>query len=313
MGTPHFAVPSLLALLKSRHTVVAALSQPDKPAGRGLSVTPTPVKAAALAHGVEAISAKAVKTEGFLRRVTSLEPDVLAVVAFGRILPETILTAPPHGAVNLHASLLPKYRGAAPAAWAIARGESVTGVTTMKIAAELDAGDVLLQRSLAIQPDETAGGLQEKLAELGAPLLVETLDALEEGSLAGLPQDHAAATFAPILKKEDGLIDWALPAEEIERRVRAFDPWPGAFTSSQGKSMRIWRARVAAHPAPSRRPGEIEAASKEGLLVACGGGTALEILEVQPEGKRRMPAAAAVAGRYFAEGAALGSARPPSA
>ena len=307
MGTPEFAVPSLLALVRSRHIVAAAVSQPDKPSGRGLSVKPTPVRAAALERGIEVIAARSVRSRDFLDQVRAISPDVLAVVAFGRILPDDLLEMAPHGGVNLHASLLPKYRGAAPAAWAIARGETVTGVTTMKIESEMDAGDVFLQRSLAIGDQETAGQLQERLARLGAPLLVESLDALEAGTLAGLPQDPSAATYAPILRKEDGRIDWKMEAAAIERRVRAFDPWPAASTTNRGRWLRIWKARPlpTAPAGPRSQPGEILQASREGLRVACGGGSLLDVLELQPEGRRRMSSAEAVAGRYFGAGELL--------
>jgi methionyl-tRNA formyltransferase len=311
MGTPAFAVPSLEALLASRHQVAAVVTRPDRPAGRGRGVKPPPVKSVADGNHVPVLQPEGVRAPAFIEEIRSLGVDVLVVVAFGRILPRNLLEAVPLGGINLHASLLPRYRGAAPIAWAVARGETVTGVTTMKMAERLDAGDILLQRSTAIEPDETTGMLEGRLSEMGAALLVETLDAVDEGNMALLPQREEEATFAPILKKEDGRIDWSLPAEAIARRVRAFDPWPVAFTGSAKGSLRVWRAREASGeddsaPAGTLEPGLVVAAGAGGVHVLCEGGTRLELLEVQPEGRRRMAAPEAAAGRYFKMGEKLG-------
>jgi methionyl-tRNA formyltransferase len=308
MGTPVFAVPSLKALLNSRHTITAVVSQPDRPSGRGLTTRATPVKEAALEAGLQVIQPRGVRSPRFFETIKALSPDLLVVVAFGRILPLSLLQLPPEGAVNVHSSLLPRYRGAAPAAWAIARGEEVTGVTTMRIVEALDAGDILLQRSTPIGPEETTAQLEERLAVMGARLLVETVDAVAEGTIASIPQDENRSTYAPLIKKEDGLIDWAGDAVTIGRRVRAFVPWPVTYTSSRGKRIRIWKARpVEGELTPGEaNPGVVLYAGKAGLKVGCGGGSILELLEVQPDGKKRMPAADAVAGRYFSAGDILG-------
>ena len=242
--------------------------------------------------------------------------EIVAVVAYGRILPSDLLELAPLGAVNVHASLLPLYRGAAPVAWAIARGETVTGVTTMRMSGQLDAGDILMQRSEPIEPTDTTDSLQRRLAELGAGLLIETLDGLRDGTLTSVAQDASKATLAPMLTKKDGVIDWTLTAEEIARRVRAFDPWPGARTTTGGsRQVRIWKAspssEVSEHP-----PGTIVAIVRPrtgslpgdagGALVACGHASTLLVIEVQPDGRRRMPAMEAVSGRHLREGDRLG-------
>lgn len=331
MGTPSFAAPSLEALLASRHEVAAVVTRPDRPSGRGLAVRPSPVKERAERAGLPVLQPETIRTGAFLDAVREIAPGALVVVAYGKILPPALLASAPHGGVNVHASLLPKYRGAAPVAWAIARGETVTGVTTMRMVEKLDAGEIYLQRSTAIGPEETAGEVESRLALMGAALLVETLDALEEGSMAFLPQREEEATFAPLLAKEDGRIDWSLTAREIALRVRAFDPWPVAFTTARGKTLRVRRAREGepgepgarearevgaareagagpvARAAREARPGEVLAAGPSGVAVACGGGTVLCLLEVQPEGGRRMGAAEAAAGRHLAAGDLLGA------
>jgi methionyl-tRNA formyltransferase len=312
MGTPSFAVPSLQALLKSKHQVAAAVTQPDRPAGRGLAFRTPPVKDLALERGLPVLQPERIRTAEFLDQVRAFRAEAIVVVAYGRILTPALLDAAPLGGVNVHASLLPKYRGAAPVAWAIASGETISGVTTMRMVERLDAGDILLQRSLPIAPGETAGDLEARLAILGAGLLVDTLDALEDGTMAFLPQREDQATLAPILRKEDARIDWSMPAETVARRVRAFNPRPIAFTSSRGRGMQILRARAVEScgtqggdgDGSGARPGEVVDAGPGGLRVACGQGL-LELLEVQPEGRRRIPAAMAVAGRYFARGDVL--------
>ncbi len=311
MGTPSFAVPAFQAIMASRHSLVGAVTRPDRPSGRGLKLHPPPVKEAALAHGVTVLQPVKIREASFARTVRALSPDVLAVVAYGRILPPDLLEAAPHGGINLHASLLPKYRGAAPVAWAIARGEKVTGITTMKMTAELDAGDILLQRTTPIGEEETAGELEARLAGIGAPFLVDTLDALERGEVAGLPQDEKEASYAPLLSKQEGAIDWGLSAAEIARRVRAFNPWPSSFTHAPRGALAVWRARESARPdaasagAPpgaGREPGTVMSAGREGLFVACGAGSILELIEVQPQGGRRITGSQAAAGRYVEPG-----------
>jgi len=310
MGTPSFAVPSLQALLASRHAVVAVVTQPDRPAGRGLAVRPPPVKGLALERSIPVLQPAKVRTAEFVDQIRSCTPDLLVVVAFGRILPLPVLEAAPGGGINLHASLLPKYRGAAPIAWAIAGGETVTGVTTMKMAERLDSGDILLQTSTAILDSETTGDLEARLAAIGARLLIDTLDAVEKGTIALLPQKEEQATFAPIIGKQDARIDWSAPASDIALRVRAFNPWPVSFTIARGRGMQVWKARAtdagqepgAAHS----RPGMVVAAGPGGVRVACGGGSMIEIVEAQPEGRKRMTGAMAAAGRYFAAGEILG-------
>jgi methionyl-tRNA formyltransferase len=311
MGTPSFAVPSLRALLGSRHLVVAVVTQPDRPSGRGLRIQPSPVKALAERHGLQVLQPSKIRTPEFLASVRALEPDLLVVVAFGRILPPALLEAAPRGGVNLHASLLPKYRGAAPVAWAVAHGESETGVTTMRMVEKLDAGEILLQLSTPIGPDETTARLEPRLAEMGASLLIETLDALEADQIAFLRQREEQATFAPVIEKEDGLIDWTMTAARIACRVRAFDPWPVAFTRTRRKVIRVWGARPgseaeAAAAGRAEPPGRVLRADRSGVAVECGGGTLLHLVEIQPEGRRRMTAGEAAAGRYVGSGDVLG-------
>lgn len=315
MGTPTFAATSLLALLDAGHHVIAAITRPDAPSGRGLKRKPPAVKDVAIARDIPVLQPDELKSIPFLEQLAGLQADIIVVVAFGRILSRRFIDLTPHGAINVHASLLPKLRGASPIAWAIARGETATGVTTMRMVEQLDAGDILLQRSTPIGPDETTGRLEARLAVLGAELLVETLAGLEERRITAIPQDESAVTWAPLLKKEDGIIDWNRPAEEIERRVRAFDPWPSARTNATappGTRFLIWKARVAARPPVNAEPGTIVRAERPrrgqegGLLVVCGGRTALLVTELQPEGGKRMPSQAALAGRYLDLGDRLG-------
>ncbi len=308
MGTPLFAADSLSALLEAGHQVVAVVTRPDAPSGRGLAVKPSAVKVLAGRHGIPVLQPPGVRGEPFLGEVSSLSPDILVVVAFGRILPAALLEIAPFGAINVHASLLPRYRGAAPVAWAIASGEKETGVTTQRIIERLDAGDILLQRATPIGSEETAAQLERRLSSMGAALLVETLAGLQAGSIVPRPQDESLATNAPILRKHDGLIDWSWSARLIDARVRGFNPWPVAHTvlPGSGRRMLIWAVRPAGRPAAGGEPGRVldEGGS---ILVACGEGEALRLEEVQPEGSRRMPAAAAAAGRYLRAGDRLGT------
>jgi methionyl-tRNA formyltransferase len=289
LGTPEFAVPTLEKIAGAGHDVAAVLTQPDRPKGRGGRPAAPPVKEAALRLGLALHQPERIRTAEVVEFLRALAPEAMVVVGYGKIIPQTIIDIPPHGIVNVHASLLPKYRGAAPVQWAIANGETRTGVTTMRIDAGLDTGDILLASETAIGPEETAVELGPRLAVLGADLLVETLAGLVEGRITPRKQDSSQASFAAILKKEDGRIDWTRPAHEIYNRVRGFLPWPVCHTTLRDKTLEVWRARVA-DPC-SGLPGSLHA-SRGRLLVACGDGAALEFLEVQLEGRKRMNAAA---------------------
>ena len=285
-GTPQFAVPSLRALLDSGFEIPLVVSQPDRPSGRGMTIAPTSVKQLALERGVEVTQPEKIKNNAeFRARLEQIAPEAIVVVAYGRIIPQWMIDLPPLGNINGHASLLPKYRGAAPIQWAIASGETVTGTTTMRIDAGLDTGDMLMKREIPILAEDTAVTLSPKLAELTAQLLVETLPALKEGRIQPQKQDDSQATLAPILKKEDGLIDFRRTATEIWNRLRGFQPWPGAYTGFRGKKISI----TSAHPdgSASGEPGTLQIVNNR-LVAICGGGTALELLEVQPEGKKKM-------------------------
>jgi methionyl-tRNA formyltransferase len=287
-GTPQFAVPCLEALVREAFDVRLAISQPDRPKGRGLELVPTPVKQAASAHHIPVLQPAKIRNNPELQaELESIRPDAIIVVAYGRIIPPWMLALPPLGNINVHASLLPKYRGAAPIQWAIANGETVTGVTTMQLDAGLDTGDMLLKAEMPIRSEDTAVTLAPRLAELGASLLLDTLRGLERGEITAAPQDNSQATHAPILKKEDGAIDFQRTATEIWNRLRAFQPWPGAFTTFRGKQFTIHSARPVA--APIATPGELKQQG-DVFYVGAGGNSALELLEVQPEGKRRMSA-----------------------
>jgi len=289
MGTPESAVPSLQRLLSDGHEIVAVWTQPDKPAGRGDKLHAPPIKDFALANALPVEQPKKIKTDEAKTLFASYNADLAVVVAYGRILPPEFLRAPRRGCINVHFSLLPLYRGAAPANWAIVNGEAKTGVTTMFIEEELDSGPILLQRETEIGETETAPELMQRLAVVGADLLGETLAQLDE--MTPRPQHHQDATLAPILRKHDGLIDWSNDATTIERCVRGFQPWPTAYTQHQAPKpsrLIIWKAAVSASPSPDARAGEVLLAHGDDLVVKCGGETALRLLEVQPEAKRRM-------------------------
>lgn len=299
MGTPESAVPSLKRCVDDGHEVVAVWTQPDRPAGRGNKLKAPPVKEFALERGLAVHQPSKIRTDEAFTLFSEHDVDVVVVVAYGRILPAAFLHSPRRGCVNVHFSLLPKYRGAAPVNWALVRGERTTGVTTMLMDEGLDTGPVLLQRETEIVEHETAPQLLERLSHTGADLLGETLARLHE--LTPRPQDDSRATLAPILKREDGLIEWTFDAADIERRVRGFQPWPGAYTFFNGRRLVVWRAQ--ALPAindsrPDPRIGILNPIHGE-LFVGCGGGTVLRLEEVQPEGKQRMSA------RDFANGARL--------
>ena len=303
-GTPRFAVPTLEALVDAGFPVRLVVTQPDKPRGRGLALAPSPVKESAHALQLPITQPDSIKNnDEFRAQLTALKPDAIIVVGYGRIIPQWMIELPRLGNINLHASLLPKYRGAAPIQWAIARGETVTGVTTMRIDVGLDTGDILLQKEIPINPTDTAETVAPTLAAIGADLMVDTLHGLQTGTITPRPQDHTKATLAPILKKEDGRIDFRQTAQEICNRLRGFQPWPGAFTIFRAKNLHVWDAAPAQH---SLSPGELLVESNR-LFVGCAEGTALALLEVQPEGKKRMPAGDFVHGYPPQSGEKLGS------
>ncbi|MBS1826589.1 MAG: methionyl-tRNA formyltransferase [Acidobacteria bacterium] len=306
MGTPQFAVPTLEAILAAGHNVPAVYTQPDRPKGRGQQLAASPVKLCAQSHNLRVEQPERVRRPEVLEFLTALKPDCIVVVGYGQIIPQSIIDIPPHGIINVHASLLPKYRGAGPIQWAIANGESVTGVTTMKIDAGLDTGDMLLMRETNIGPEENSTELSERLSIIGARLLIETLDGLSAGSITPRKQDNALATYAPILKKEDGLIDWQLSAAQIHCRVRGFFPWPGGYTTFRNQRLHVWKARLAPEPPPdAHQPGTIYAANSR-LFAACGSNTALELLELQLEGRKRIDSRAFLNGHRLVEYERLG-------
>ena len=292
-GTPRFAVPTLENLVANGFHIQLVVTQPDRPKGRGLEVISSPIKQCAIQLGLPIVQPERIKNnEEFRNHLASLKPDAIIVVGYGRIIPQWMLDLPRLGNINLHASLLPKYRGAAPIQWAIAQGETVTGVTTMKIDAGLDTGDILLQQEIPIAPDDTSETLAPRLAAIGAELMAETLRGLQAGTIHPRPQDNSRATLAPILKKEDGLVDFARPAAEILNRLRGFQPWPGAYTRFRAKNFHILSATKVDRLLP---PAELQI-ERDHLLVGCGQGTAIELLEVQLEGKKRTTAAEFIRG-----------------
>lgn len=298
LGTPAFAVPTLERAVAAGHDVIAVFTQPDRPKGRGQKEAMPPVKEAALRLGLAVNQPERIRKPEVVEELRGMAPEAMVVVGYGQILPRAILDIPPHGIINVHASLLPKYRGAAPIQWAIARGESRTGVTTMRINAGLDTGDMLLKWGTEIGPDETAVELGERLAVAGAELLVRTLAELPR--IRPEPQDDAQATYAPILKKEDGHVDWRMPRQEILNRIRGLTPWPGCYVFLRGARLHVWKARAG--------EADVEAgvlhAERRRLFVGCGDGS-IEILEVQLEGKKRMDAAAFLNGSPIQTGEVL--------
>lgn len=285
MGTPAAAAVSLQRLIDDEHEVVAVYTQPDRPSGRGNKITFSPVKQLALDLKIPVLQPQKIRTDEAISEFRSFNADIAVVVAYGRILPDSFLTAFPMGAVNVHFSLLPKYRGAAPVNWAIVNGERVTGVTTMKMDAGLDTGDILLQEEIQIAEEETSIDLMARLADLGANLLSETL--CEFSSLKPRAQDHSVATMAPIMKKEDGRFEWTYPADRIVRMVRGFQPFPTTYTWLDGKKLTIWNAR-SEEPVRAADAGTVTSAFGDELVVACGDGSSLKVSELQVEGKKRM-------------------------
>jgi methionyl-tRNA formyltransferase len=302
LGSGGFAVPSLEALIGRGHEVAALVTQPDREKGRGRALAATPTKVVAERHGLTVLQPRRIKDPAALEELRALRPDVQVVVAYGQILPRAVIDIAPLGTVNVHSSLLPRYRGAAPIHWAVVNGEAETGVTTMLIDEGLDTGPTLLSRSTPIGPEETSPELEPRLARIGAEVLLETLDGLASGTLAPQPQDHARATLAPLLKKEDGRIDWSRPADEIARRVRGLLPWPGTVTAWSGGELKVLRARVDPSLRKEADPGTVLAVNGDGIAVAAGGGTALRLVDVQPESRRPMPASAFAAGARLRAG-----------
>jgi methionyl-tRNA formyltransferase len=302
-GTPRFAVPTLEALVAAGFRIHLVVTQPDRPKGRGLELVQSPVKQSALKMNLPITQPDRIKTnDEFRAQLTALQPDAIIIVGYGRIVPQWMLDLPPLGNINLHASLLPKYRGAAPIQWAIANGETVTGVTTMRIDAGLDTGDILLQRELLIAPDATSETIAPPLAAIGSDLVVETLRAMQAGTVHPRRQDNSQSSLAPILKKEDGLIDFSNTAAEIYNRIRGFQPWPGVYTKFRGKNLQILQARPT--PAPIS-PAELHSTADR-LQVGCGQDTSLDLLEIQLEGKKRTPAADFIRGYRPNAGEKLG-------
>lgn len=306
-GTPAFAVPTFHALRAAGHNIELALCQPDRPSGRGLALSVPPVKQAALEVGIEVLQPEKIRNNAELQsRLGTIRPDAIVVVAYGRIIPRWMLDLPRYGNLNLHGSLLPKYRGAAPIQWAVANGETLTGVTTMQLNEGMDTGDMLLQRSLPIGPEDTAEDLFPRLAELGAPLMVETLARLEAGTIVPEKQDDAAATHAPILTRDDGRVDTARTAQSIYDRWRGFQPWPGAWTTVRGKKVTLHRMALVMPEKRGSAPGVFRVEDDRLFFSAADGGS-LEVTELQLEGKRRMPAADFLRGHGVVDGDRLGS------
>lgn len=303
MGTPEFAVPSLEALIAAGHTVCGVFSQPDKPVGRHQNkLQATPVKECALSHGIPVFQPEKLRDGTALAQIEALAPELIVVAAYGRILPQDILDCPPLGCVNVHSSLLPKYRGAAPINWAILNGDQETGVTIMHMAAALDAGDIIAQVSTPIGPEETAPELTTRLAQMGGKLLVETVAALENGTASRTPQEESAVTLAPMLSKELSPLDWSKSAKALHDQVRGLLTWPTAAAEIGGVHCKIFST----HPEAGKgAPGTVLEAGKAGLLVACGDSSALRILELQPDGKKRMPVGAFLAGHPLKAGESL--------
>lgn len=303
MGTPDFAVYSLKALL-TQHEVIAVVSQPDKPKGRGKKLTPTPVKEFALEQGILVYQPEKARDPEFVALLKELNPDVIAVTAFGQILPESILNIPKYGCINVHGSLLPKYRGAAPMQWSIINGEKVTGITTMFMAKGMDTGDMLLKTEVPIIPEDNFASVHDKMALAGADLLLETLTALQAGTVERIPQNHEEATYAAMITKETGHIDWTKNAEEILNLMRGLDPTPGAYTMYEGEPLKLFKGVKMEGDYRQGKCGEVVEITKKGFVVKCGDG-ALIITELQATGKKRMPADAYLRGHAIDQGVLL--------
>jgi len=298
-GTPHFAVPTLRHLLsQSDFEIAAVITQPDRPRGRGQQVSSSPVKETASEASIPVHQPEKIRAAETQTLLETLAPDVIVIIAYGQIIPARLLSIPKLGWINLHASLLPKYRGAAPIHWAIADGETASGLTTMRIDAGMDTGDILLQEKIEIAHGQTAPELAKKMSEIGAPLMAETLRGIASGNLSPLPQKHAEATYAPLLKKADGRIDWNRPAQEIYNRLRGFDPWPGAYTSFRGQTCHLWAEPFSLRTLTGSAPGTLLLEGRE-ILIACGHATLLRLLSVKVQGRKQVSAV------EFANGARL--------
>jgi methionyl-tRNA formyltransferase len=304
MGTPDFAVPCLKALMEQKHDIVAVVTQPDRAKGRGKKLAPPPVKVVAEEAGIPVYQPERIKTAEFTELLRSFKPDIMIVVAFGQILSKELLDIPPLGCINVHASLLPKYRGAAPINWCIINGEKVTGVTTMYMDIGLDTGDMIIKKEIAIGDSETAGELHDRLMELGALVLSETMELLAEGKAPRTPQDNAAATYAPIMTKALGRIDWSKPAEEVRNLIRGTYPWPGAFSTYDSKVFKVFSAELLDTDTSSSKPGTIARVEKDRMVVDCGTGR-LGITELQFENEKRMSVEAYLRGHEIEAGAIL--------
>lgn len=305
MGTPDFAVGTLEKLVEAGHEIVGVVTQPDKPKGRSMVMQPTPVKEVALKHGLPVFQPKRVREPEFQDVLEGLAPEAIIVVAFGQIIPDRILNLPKYGCINVHASLLPKYRGAAPIQWAVIDGEKTAGVTIMKMDAGLDTGDMYAVAEIPLAADETGGSLFDKLSELGAQLLVDSLPKIVSGELQGVPQPaESPNAYARMITKEDGKVDWTKPAVELECRIRGLIPWPGAFSRLNGKNLKIWKTEVLEQDS-DLEPGQVVAAGKGGLVVQTGKGQ-LRITDLQLEGKKRMEADAFLRGYSVEPGTRLG-------
>ena len=291
MGTPDFAVPSLEALIAAGHDVCGGFTQPAKPKNRGMKLLPTPVKVCAQAHGIPVFQPVKLRDGTALAQIQELAPELIVVAAYGRILPDDILAAPPRGCINVHSSLLPKYRGAAPINWAVINGETETGVTIMYMATELDAGDIIAQAATPIDPDETVETLHDRLAQMGGELLVKTVADLAAGTATRTPQDESKVTFAPLLSRALSPIDWTKPAKAIHDQVRGLTPWPATSTDIlNGETVKVFAVRETGE-STQKAPGTVLSAGKEGIDVSCGDGKVIRITELQAPGSRRMAAA----------------------
>lgn len=305
MGTPEFALPSLEMLVKEGYEVAAVVTQPDKPAKRGKKITMPPVKEYAISKGLKVLQPQKIKTAEFLKTLEEIKPDLLITVAYGKILSKEILELPPLGCINVHASLLPKYRGAAPIHWCIINGEKTTGITTMYTNEGLDTGDILLKAEVPIADDMTVGELHDKLSALGAEVLKQTLKKLEANELERIPQDDSIATYAPIITKNIGEIDWSKSSCEIYNLIRGTNPWPGAFTYYKGCTMKVWESEIVSEEPHDLKPGTICKVNREGILVCCGKGK-INIKEVQFASCRRMCVGDYICGNKIDEGEILG-------
>lgn len=306
MGTPEFAIPSLENLIKENYEICAVFTKPDKPQGRKKIITPPPVKVFAQEHGLEVFQPEKLKIRETAELIENLNPDAIVVVAYGKILPKNIIDTPKYGCINVHGSLLPQYRGAAPIQWSIINGDKVTGISTMFMDEGLDTGDILLQSKVSINDDETSEDLKKRLSVIGADLLIKTLKELEAGTLKRIKQDDTKATLSPPLDKINGDIDWGKTAQEIHNLVRGSNPWPIAHTLLRGKNFRIYKSKVSTYY--SSCPGKI--ISTDPLIVGCGGNTSLQLLEVQIEGKKRMAAGEFSRGYRLSSNTVLGNLQP---